>query len=85
MDRDFLQDRIDKTKLLIAAWEDALQALGDETGIQSYTFDSGQTRQVVTRSDIGTINRIIDSLMNRLAVLEARLDGRGVVTARPGW
>ena len=85
MDREFLQARIDATKDLIERWENALVILAANNGIQSYTIDTGQSRQVVTRSDIGTINRIIDSLMNRLATLEARLNGSGVVNVRPGW
>lgn len=85
MDRTFLEARITATKALIEAWEDALTFFAANNGIQTYTIDTGQSRQVVTRSDIGTINRIIDSLMNRLATLEARLNGTGVVSARPGW
>lgn len=85
MDREFIQARIDAAKALIVVWEDALTALGSSGGIQSYTIDTGQSRQVVTRSDIGTINKIIDSLMNRVATLEARLNGSGVVNQRPGW
>lgn len=85
VDRTFLEERITKTEALIEAWEDALTFLATHGGIQSYTVDTGQSRQVVTRSDIGTINRTIDSLMNRLSTLEARLNGSGVLNARPGW
>ena len=85
MDRTFLQARIDRCKELIVIWEDALAFLGTANGIQTYTIDTGQSRQVVTRSDIGTINRTIDSLMNRCVTMQARLDGSGVVNVRPGW
>ena len=85
MDAAYIQERITKTKALIDAWEDALTFLGTANGMQTYTLDTGQGRQVVSRSDIASINRIIDSLMNRLCILEARLNGSGVVTVRPSW
>ena len=84
MDRDFIVGRIIATKALIVAYEDAVQALGDNGGIQSYTLDTGQSRQVVTRADIPGLNRMIDSLYNRCATLEARLSG-ATINGRPGW
>lgn len=84
MDRAFIQDRITATKALIVAYEDAVTALGNQGGVQSYTLDTGQSRQTVTRSDIPALNRMLDSLYNRLCTLEARLNG-GAVTARPAW
>lgn len=83
MDRTFIQARIDATKLLIVAYEDASLALA--SGVQSYTLDTGQSRQTVNKLDLSAINRTIESLYNRCATLEARLNGSGVVTARPGW
>ena len=85
MDREFLEGRIAACKSLVVVWDAALTQLALADGIQSYTVDTGQTRQVVTRSDIGTINRIIDGLLNRCATMQARLDGSGVLNARPGW
>ncbi len=83
MDRTFIQGRIDATKVQIVAYEDAAAALA--TGVQSYTLDTGQSRQTVTKLDIGALQRAIDSLYNRCATLEARLNGSGTVTARPAW
>lgn len=84
MDRAFIQARIDATKAEIIAYEDAALALATG-GVQSYTLDTGQTRQTVTRLDLSSIQRTIDSLYNRCATLEARLNGSGTVTARPAW
>lgn len=84
MDREFIQERITATKALIVAYEDAVTALGNQGGVMSYTLDTGQSRQTVTRSELSSLNRMIDSLYNRLATLEARLYG-GTVTARPAW
>lgn len=84
MDSTFLQSRIDATKAQIIAYEDAVTALVGG-GVQSYTLDTGQSRQTVTRLDLHTMQNKIDSLYNRLSTLEARLNGSGTVTARPAW
>lgn len=84
MDAAFIQSRITATKAQIVAHEDAATALATG-GIQSYTLDTGQTRQTVTRMDLSSIQKTIDSLYNRCATLEARLNGSGVITARPAW
>lgn len=83
MDRAFLQARIDATKAQIVAYEGAATALA--AGVQSYTFDSGQTRQTVTKLDLSSIQRTIDGLYNRCATLEARLNGTGTLQGVPGW
>lgn len=84
MDSTFLNDRITATKNQIAALEDAALSLSSGA-ITSYTLDTGQSRQVVTKSNISLINKTIDSLYNRLATLEARLNGSGTVVGRPAW
>lgn len=84
MDRTFLAARIEATKTTIVAYETAITALGDNGAIESYTLDTSQSRQVVTRGDIPRLNAMLDSLYNRLAVFEARMYG-GAVTVRPAW
>lgn len=83
MDRTFIQGRIDATKIQIVAYEDAALALAG--GVQSYTLDTGQSRQTVTKLDLDAIQKTIESLYNRCATLEARLNGSGTVTVRPTW
>lgn len=83
MDATFIQARIDATKLQIVAYEDAALALSG--GAQSYTLDTGQNRQTVTKMDLRSMQITIDSLYNRCATLEARLNGSGSFTARPKW
>ncbi|MBK2258725.1 hypothetical protein [Francisella philomiragia] len=80
----FLQDRITATKDQIVALEDAATDLMSGT-IQTYTLDTGQSRQVVTKHSIGTINRVLDSLYNRLSILESRQKGGGTIVGRPAW
>lgn len=84
MKRDFLIQRIEAAKAQIIAYEDAVNQLS--TGVvQSYSLNTGQTTQNVTRFDVARLNADIPGLYNRLATLEARLDGSGTVTVVPGW
>lgn len=83
MDADFIRDRIIATKAMIVVYEDAAAALA--SGVQSYTLDTGQSRQTVTKLDMRGLQLTIDQLYNRCATLEARLNGSGTVTARPAW
>ena len=78
----FLQARIATIETQIAAYEDAITAV--TSGVQSYTLDTGQTRQVVTRFDIDKLQAALDALYNRYSVMCARLNS-GTVTMRPGW
>ena len=85
MDATFIQARIDATKAQIIAFEDAILALGTAGGVQSYTIDTGQTRQTVTRQDLSSLQNKLDGLYNRLVTLEARLNGSGTSIGWPGW
>lgn len=82
IDRAWLQDRIDRTKSIIATYEDAIEALS--TGAQMYQLDTGQTRQMVTRAQLPQLRSVLESLENRLDSLEARLCG-GTTYGRPGF
>lgn len=84
MDRAFLVERIAATKAEIVAYEDATLAFATNGALQSYTLDTSQTRQTVTRADLSSLNRVLNSLYNRLATLEARLYG-GTTTVRPAF
>lgn len=83
MNVTFLQARITATQAAIEAYEAAQLALGTDNQ-QSYTIDTGQDRITVTRPDLPGINRTIDSLYNRLTVLEARLNGNQTMVI-PVW
>lgn len=83
MDKDFLQERIDATKAQIVLYEAASAALA-AGGVQSYKLDTGQSIQTVTKLDLSDLFKTIDSLYNRCATFEARLNG-GAVIARPAW
>lgn len=83
-EHSFITSRIAATEATIARYEEAEEALV-AGGVQSYSLDTGQSRQTVTRADLTGIRNGIDSLYNRRATLIARRDGCGVVTMRPCW
>ena len=82
-DLAWLNARIAATETAIEAYEAAELAL-TTGGAQSYTLDTGQSRQTVTRSNLTEIRKGVESLYNRLATLEARRDG-AVVRVSPLW
>lgn len=84
MDRTFALERIAATKAQIVAYENAILALSAANGVESYSFDTGQDRQSVTRANIPSMQKMLDGLYNRLATLEARVYG-GATQARPCW
>lgn len=84
MDNAFITDRINATKTMIIALEDAFIHLSNGT-IESYMLDTGQSVQKVTNQNIAEISKVIDSLYNRLVTLEARLTGNGVNIGVPAW
>lgn len=75
IDREWLEARVTATKAAIVAIEAAIVAVAG--GAQSYTLDTGQTRQVVSKADIASLRLQLNELENRLAVLDARLCGAG--------
>lgn len=82
----FWLDQIATTQARIVALQEA--ALNIETGaIESYTLDTGQTRQTVTKANIAMLERVLGSLLNRLATLEARcnIGGAGTTIVRPSF
>lgn len=83
-DYAFLTAQIAATEAAIEQWSAAELALATG-GVQSYTIDTGQSRQTVTRVNLTEIRNAIDGLYNRRATLITRRDGCGVVTVRPCW
>lgn len=84
MNNQFYLDRIAKAKLQIVELEEAIDAL-IAGNIVSYSFDTGQTKQTATKADIGMLQAMIDALMNRIIVYEARLTGGTTIIMRPAF
>ena len=78
----WIRDRIEATQELILAIEAAMVSVAG--GATSYTIDSGQTRQTVTKSTSGELKNTLNELENRRAVLRSQLNGTKV-NLRPGW
>jgi len=83
MDNSWLDSRITATKTAIESYEAAHAALASGT-VDTFTIDTGQTRQVVTKKNMSGLEAAINAAYNRLAVLEARRYGSGI-QARPRW
>lgn len=79
-DAAFLDARIARTKEMIVAYEDALMAIAG--GAQSYTIDTGQTRQVVTKGNVSSMRDALHSWENRLRMLCNERDGGGSFIGR---
>jgi len=77
----YLQDRIDNALLVIAALEDAILDLSTGT-LRSYTLNTGQTTQTVTKKNISVLSSAIDSWYARMDYWNSRLNGGAVVYVR---
>lgn len=83
-DPAFEAARIDAIKARIIALEGAITALA-VGGVQSYSLDTGQTRQVVTRSDLSQLRLALRAAESDLATALARSGGCGRFNMVPGW
>lgn len=81
---EFLEERIKRVKAQIESTEDAIDKL-TSGAVQSYSIDTGQTRQSVTKIDLDMLHRRLDSLMNRYFMLKARCDGGSSFNAGSAW
>jgi hypothetical protein len=79
----FLQDRIKITEDMIVLYEEAITFLISNP-TQSYKLDTGETEQEVTRHNVNNLQDKLDSLYNRLTVLNKRFCSRPTINA-PGW
>jgi hypothetical protein len=82
-DRTWLEARIAAKKAAIEAFEAATLALAG--GAQSYSLDTGQTRQVVTKANLSEMRIMISKLESDISTLQQRLNGCGRFQVRPGW
>ena len=80
----FLKEQIAKAETQLAAAY-AAQSEGLIGGLYNYSMDTGQGKTSVTRMTETSLNKLIDSLLNRIVMLEARLRGNNVLIARPGF
>lgn len=81
-DSQWIRERIAAKKALVIAYETAMTALS--TGAQSYQLNTGQTQQLVTKANLGSMRLVVNNLESDIATLQARLCG-ATVYVRPGW
>lgn len=55
------------------------------TGAQSYTLDTGQSRQTVNRANLSELRNLYDWLSQQIDRLCAKLNGGAVTHVRPGF
>lgn len=73
-DDQFWQDQLTAAKNLVTAYNAAILALATG-GAQSYTLETGQSRQVVTKFNLTELKNVRNSLLNEVATLEIRICG----------
>lgn len=77
-------ERLQKLKLIIEAYDDAILALSTNISILEYNLDTGQSKQRVTRQDIDKMMDIRGVLFQQYDALCARLGYGGSVQVLPG-
>lgn len=81
---DFFDEQIAEVKTFIRELQTAMTDL--QTGqINSYTLDTGQTRQTVTRQNLATLSNALDKAYVRLENLDQRKRGKGSFSMSPGF
>jgi len=83
MDSSYWLEKIDKTKAIIDNYEEAILFL-TANPTESYKLDTGQGEQEVKRHNLKNMNDTLDSLYNRLSVLEQRCSSIPTIQT-PGW
>lgn len=82
-DQTFDKQRLAAKQAALLAYDSAITALAG--GAQSYSLDTGQTRQVVTKANVSEMRIMITQLETEIATLRLRIYGCGVVQVRPAW
>ncbi len=83
MAEQFWLDQITNAKAQVVLLNDAITFLYANPH-QSYTLDTGQSSQRVTRPDVERLQSQYDSLLDRISTLEARCKGASQQII-PGW
>lgn len=82
LDRAWYEARVEAVKALIVAYESALLAIA--SGAQSYSLNTGQTTQSVTKANVASVRDTLNELHNQLSMLERKLCGKAIYVT-PGF
>jgi hypothetical protein len=83
MAESFWIDQLTKAQSQAALLNDAIVFLYDNPH-KSYTLDTGQSSQQVSRPDLEGLQKQYDLLLDRISTLEARCNGASQ-QMRPAW
>jgi hypothetical protein len=78
----FWSDQLAAAKLSAINIQAAIDAL-TIGGVQMYRLSTGQTDQMVTKMNLTSLHTVLQSTLNRVATLQARLGGCGVIHIVP--
>lgn len=82
---DTREEILEEIALLKQARRDILTAIRAlATGAQSYQLDTGQTRQLVTKAQLGSLQLTYSRLGSEISTLQQRL-GCARIYVRPAW
>ncbi len=79
----FVQTQITKLETLLGLYLDAITTLLASGGTKSYTLDTGQGRQTVTREDVDKLQETYGLLWQQYDALSARCGNGGAVNVVP--
>lgn len=82
--RTFWQDELQNLRVLLFRYDQAIADLVSGK-ISEYRLESGQSSQVVKRTDLSPLQTARASLMVQIDALEHRLTGGAVAQIVPGW
>jgi hypothetical protein len=82
-DTVWIQARLDAAKARVLLYETALSAIA--SGAQSYSLDTGQTRQVVTKANVTEVRRALEADLNLIRTLGNLLTGCGTTHVVPSY
>lgn len=77
-------ERLEAARARVIEYEEAILQISSGA-VQSYSLNTGQTTQTVTKFDLDRLQATLTGLLNQVATLEARVHGCGVVNAGPAW
>ena len=81
-DRAYIEERIEAIKAQVVEADTAISAAMTSL---TYSLDTGQTRQSVTRQQISSLRTTRDSLIAELAYWQGQLSGTGATRVIPGF
>lgn len=80
---EFFLDQLNKNIARANAYGDAISALLLNNGVKSYSIDTGQGRQQVTREDIDALQETYFKLLDWIDAAYIRLEGAALTQVVP--